>query len=135
MSDREHPTTAEPMPARRDPEPPVPEPTGAQTAVAVEVPDAVKQAEVAKDIVKERLDAVRSRGVTWVRPSDLLTRGASVVAGRGIAWNTAMGVRARSGLAAGARAVAGRVRRLPPLSAFGRGRSQEAQVRSGVGMR
>ena len=60
---------------------------------------------------------------------------ASVVAGRGIAWNTAMGVRARSGLAAGARAVAGRVRRLPPLSAFGRGRSQEAQVRSGVGMR
>ena len=133
MSDHEHPTLieqrGEPHPG---PEPAVTEPVSA----VVEVPDAVKQAEVATPTAKERLGAVRGRGVTWVRPTDLITRGASTVAGRGIEWNTAAGVRARQGLASGVRAGSSRVRRLPPLSAFGRSRGpSEGQVRSGVGMR
>ena len=133
MSDHEHPTLIEQRAeSQPGPEPAVTEP---HTRV-VEVPDAVKQAEVTKQTAKERLGAARGRGVTWVRPSDLITRGAAVVAGRGVEWNTAAGVRARQGLAAGVRAVSSRVRRLPPLSAFGRSRGpSEGQVRSGVGMR
>lgn len=83
---------------------------------------------------RAKLAAVRSRGVDWVRPTDLLARGAGALSGRGIdaASRVNRGIRAPIG---GRRADA-RARRLPPLSAFGRGTvAGPGQRRAGVGMR
>lgn len=100
------------------------------------VPDAVKQAEASKRAAKERLGAVRGRGVEWVRTSDLLTRATGTVAGVGIRFNAEAADRARRGVATGVRAVSARARQLPPLSAFGhRHTTENAAARSGVGMR
>jgi hypothetical protein len=108
----------------------------AEAAEVAGTPDAVKQQTARRDAVRERMDQVRGRGVEWVRPTDLIVRSSGTLAGRGIEFNSEQGRRFRSSLAAGARSVSERAKRLPPLSAFGRrGQHVEGPARSGVGMR
>lgn len=100
------------------------------------VPDAVKQAEASKRAAKERLGAVRGRGVEWVRASDLITRGSSVAAGAGIRFNKAAAIQTRRGVATVGRAISKRARQLPPPWAFGRRNAPaDGPVRPAVGMR
>ncbi len=102
----------------------------------VVVPDAVKQAEASKRTAKERLGAVRGRGVEWVRASDLITRGSSVAAGAGIRFNKAAAIQTRRGVATVGRAISKRARQLPPPWAFGRRNAPaDGPVRPAVGMR
>lgn len=74
------------------------------------------------------------RGVDWVRPTDLMARSGSRVAGAGIDFQADMARRSRHAATASARAVAERVRRLPPVSAFGRGHTDRSMSRDAVGM-
>lgn len=89
----------------------------------------------------------RRRGVEWVRPSDLLASRMGRVAGQGIDFQAELARRARRipgqayrgtrGLArSGARVVSERARKLPPVTAFGRGgRERHSWVsRSGIGL-
>lgn len=100
------------------------------------VPDAVKQAEESKRTAKERLGAVRGRGVEWVRASDLVTRGSSVAAGAGIRFNKAAAIQTRRGVATVGSAISKRARQLPPPWAFGRRNApDDGPVRPAVGMR
>ena len=124
-------------PRRIEPEQtPKPDPEAAEAAEVAGTPDAVKQQTARRDAVRERMDQVRGRGVEWVRPTDLIVRSSGTLAGRGIEFNSEQGRRFRSSLAAGARSVSERAKRLPPLSAFGRrGATQDGPARSGVGMR
>ena len=101
----------------------------------VVVPDAVKQAEASKRAAKERLGAVRGRGVEWVRPTDLIARHSAHAAGRGLDFQAELARRTRTPLGAGVRRLGDRARRLPPISAFGRSTAPASQVsRSGVSM-
>lgn len=99
-------------------------------------PDSVKQPpRSSPDRARQVLGQVRGRGVDWVRPSDLIARGGSRLAWRGMDFQTRQGYRLRSALASPARAVSGRARRLPPASAFGRPSSSPVgAVRGSVGM-
>jgi hypothetical protein len=130
---RQHdPRSAVPDPARERPEAsherPEPDLPAATT------PEAVRAAQVARDDKRHAL--VRGQGVEWVRPTDLMIRHSATVAGRGIDFETELARRARAPLAAGMRRLNERVRRLPPVSAFGRHpASRTAPVRSVVGMR
>lgn len=100
------------------------------------VPEAVKRAEASKSTAKERLGAVRGRGVEWVRASDLITRGSSVAAGAGIRFNKAAAIQTRRGVATAGRAISKRARQLPPPWAFGRRNAPaDGPVRPAVGMR
>lgn len=87
------------------------------------------------------------RGVTWVRPSELMNQATARAAGRGIDFQAELARRARrvpgqvyrgtrTGVRAGARAVSERARRLPPVSAFGRGGGERFTwiSRSGIGL-
>jgi hypothetical protein len=91
--------------------------------------------------------ARRPAGVEWVRPSDLITRGGSKVAGRGIDFQAELARRSRCGIVQAGRAtgrgvtraghaVSERARRLPPASAFGRGGGERFSwvSRSGIGL-
>ncbi len=79
--------------------------------------------------------AVRARGVEWVRPTDLMVRGGSRVAGAGIDFQRELARRARTATTERMHAVGDHARRLPPLSAFGRGGTDRGVERSAVGMR
>ena len=61
-------------------------------------------------------------------------QGPSRVAGAGIDFQADMARRSRHAATASARAVAERVRRLPPVSAFGRGHTDRSMSRDAVGM-
>lgn len=74
------------------------------------------------------------RGVDWVRPTDLMARSGSRVAGAGIDFQADMARRSRHVAATSARAVAARARRLPPVSAFGRGHGTQPMTRDSVGI-
>lgn len=89
----------------------------------------------------------RPAGVEWVRPSDLMTRGGSRVAGRGIDFQAELARKSRRGIVQAGRAtgrsvtraghvVSERARRLPPASAFGRGGGERFSwvSRSGIGL-
>ena len=99
-------------------------------------PDAVEAAHVRRDGDQgtpghER----RTRGVEWVRPTDLIARHSASLSGRGIDFETELARRARAPIANRMHDLADRAQRLPPLSAFGRSTtSPEGPVRSGVGM-
>lgn len=124
---RQHPEP-EPPRERNDPNP-------AETTDAAGTPDAVQDAESRK-AVKEKLAQVRGRGVDWVRPTDLLAQGGGTLSRRGIDRTTEMNRHVRAPIEKGARWVAERAKRLPPLSAFGRrGGAEQGPRRSGVGMR
>lgn len=112
-----------------------PDPAETAEAEAVGTPDAVKEAESRK-AAKEKLARVRGRGVDWVRPTDLLAQGGGVLSRRGIDRTADLNRRVRAPIEKGARWVADRAKRLPPLSAFGRrGGHELGPRRSGVGMR
>ncbi len=84
-------------------------------------PEAIQAADVDHNQNTQTLDTERpTRGVDWVRPSDLLSRAGGAVSRRGIDFQADLFRRARSGIATGARQAVGYARRLPPLSAFGR---------------
>lgn len=87
------------------------------------------------------------RGVTWVRPSELMAQTTARVAGRGIDFQAELARRARrvpgqvyrgarAGVRAGTTAMSERARRLPPVSAFGRGGGERftSVSRSGIGL-
>ncbi|WP_431878433.1 hypothetical protein [Amycolatopsis sacchari] len=123
----QHPHHVEtPRPERKDPDP----------TEAAGSPEAVKEAAVSRKAAKDRLARVRGRGVDWVRPTDLFAQGGGALSRRGIDLTTRGNQRMRRPFEAGARWVADRAKRLPPVSAFGRrGPADQAQRRSGVGMR
>lgn len=110
----------------------------ARTAQAAEAatPDAVKEGEVSRQAVKQRLAQMRGRGVDWVRPTDLMAHHAGSLSRRGIDFTAEQSRRPRAPLETHAQRIAERARRLPSLSAFGRrGTADQGQSRSGVGMR
>lgn len=74
------------------------------------------------------------RDVDWVRPTDLMARGGSRVAGAGIDFQAELARRARHLTAKRAHGLADRSSRLPPLSAFGRGDAPRSMDRTAVGM-
>lgn len=137
MSDQDHTNPAEQH--RLPPHPAQPQqkrttPTPAEDAEAAGTPDAIKEA-ASRRAAKEKLAQVRSRGVDWVRPTDLFAHGSGALSRRGIDVTAAGSRRLRAPIDKGARWAAERARRLPPLSAFGRrGGTDRGQARSGVGM-
>lgn len=97
-------------------------------------PDAVMEAALGDGGAKAALAKARGRGVEWVRPTDLIARQSSRLAGRGIDLHAELARRART--MTWIERMSDRARRLPPVSAFGRrGASQSGPARSGVGMR
>lgn len=76
-----------------------------------------------------------ARGVEWVRPTDLMARGGSRVAGAGIDFQRELARRARSATSEQMHALGHRARRLPLLSAFGRSGADRGMERGAVGMR
>ena len=71
-----------------------------------------------------------------MRPTDLIAQGGGRLSRRGIDRTAEMNRHVRAPIEKGARWVAERAKRLPPLSAFGRrGGAEQGPHRSGVGMR
>lgn len=124
---RRHPEPERAPQARKNHDP-------AEGAEAAGTPAAVKEAE-SRRAAKEKLARVRGRGVDWVRPSDLFAQGGGALSRRGIDFTADANRRTRVPVEKGARWVAERAKRLPPLSAFGRrGGTEQGPRRSGVGM-
>ncbi|QEA30072.1 hypothetical protein FGL91_16875 [Microbacterium sp. CBA3102] len=102
----------------------------------------------AKKTAAEAATGRRRSGVEWVSPSDLLAARLGRVAGQGIDFQAELARRARlvPGQAyrgtrtvarSGVRVVSERARRLPPVTAFGRGVGAERHSwvsRSGIGL-
>lgn len=89
----------------------------------------------------------RRSGVEWVRPTDLLAARTGGVAGQGIDFHAELARRTRRApgqayrgvrtvARSGARVVSERARRLPPVTAFGRGGNPRHSwvSRSGIGL-
>lgn len=79
------------------------------------------------------------RGVVWLRPSELMGQVTARVAGRGIDFRAELARRTRrlpvQTAAASRRAINRRARRLPPVTAFGRGgQPLPGATRSGIGL-
>ena len=125
--DNENPLVRDLM--RERPEPVVESPEPVEAPVA---PDAVRAAQVAREEKANVL--VRGRGVEWVRPTELMVRHSATVASRGIDFQSELARRTRRPLAVGVRRLGEQVRRLPPVSAFGRSTASQQVVRPGVGM-
>ena len=115
-----------------------PDPVAGDIAGATGTPDAIEATSIRHH--DPAIDPAFSphqrvgRGVDWVRPTDLMARSGSRVAGAGIDFQADMARRSRHAATASARAVAERVRRLPPVSAFGRGHTDRSMSRDAVGM-
>lgn len=75
----------------------------------------------------------RGRGVEWVRPTDLVARSSARVAGAAINFQSELHRRTRAAAQENTRRIAERARRLPPLSAFGRGATRTDAGRSSIG--
>ncbi|MGO3191540.1 hypothetical protein BSP109_03212 [Brevibacterium sp. Mu109] len=97
-----------------------------------------------KDAVAE---TEKARGVEWVRPSDLLASRSQRVAGRGIDFQAELVRRSRRvpvravratgrGITKTGAAISERARKLPPVTAFGRGAGERHSwvSRSGIGL-
>lgn len=99
------------------------------------VPEAVEAASVQGHSRSAGIDPAfyRGRGIEWVRPTDLMMRGGSRVAGAGINFQTELHRRAYQATATSARGIAERARHLPPLSAFGHGSSRRGAERGAIG--
>ncbi len=99
------------------------------------LPEAVEAASVQRRRPRAGIDpsAYRGRGVEWVRPTDLIARGSSRLAGAGINFQTELRRRTFEVTAASARGIADRARHLPPLSAFGHGNSRHGAERGAIG--
>lgn len=98
----------------------------------VGVPDAVEADHIRRRQIGPELSR-GGRGVEWVRPTDLMARHSTVVAGRGIDFVAALAHRVRAPLVAPARRLGSRVAHLPPVSAFGRGHQPHQVSRDAVG--
>lgn len=110
---RQHHQRREPVPDRRAAEPS--EKSG--------TPDAVRAAKLTRgDHGQKTIQNPdrRAQGVDWVRPTDLMARHSASLAGRGIDFEVNLARRTRTPLAAGAKRISNRARRLAPASAFGR---------------
>ncbi len=89
-------------------------------------PEAIQAADVHREKQPtEGVDVEKpTRGVDWVRASDLLSRGSGYVSRRGIDLDANLARGTRHGIAVSAkyvgRQIAAGARRLPPVSAFGR---------------
>lgn len=108
-------------------------------AGATGTPDAIEASHTSRRVdpaVDPALSRERrvGRGVEWVRPTDLMARTGSRVAGAGIDFQADMARRSRHAATTSARALAVRARRLPPVSAFGRGHADRATTRDAVGI-
>jgi hypothetical protein len=98
-------------------------------------PEALEAASVQSHRRGARIDPAfyRGRGVEWVRPTDLMVRGGSRVAGAGINFQAELRRRTYQATATSARGIAERARHLPPLSAFGHGSSRRGAERGAIG--
>ena len=98
-------------------------------------PEAVEAASVQSHSRSTGIDPAfyRGRGVEWVRPTDLIARGGSRVAGAGFNFQTELRRRTYQATATSARGIAERARHLPPLSAFGHGISRRGSERGAIG--
>ena len=89
----------------------------------------------------------RRPGVEWVRPTDLMASRSARIAGRGINFQAELARRSRrvpgqafrvthTGARTGVRFVSERARKLPPVTAFGRGSGEHYSwvSRSGIGL-
>lgn len=85
----------------------------------------------------------KSRGVEWVRPSELLASRSARLAGRGIDFQAELSRRTRrlpgqtyQATRLGVRTMSERARKLPPVTAFGRGSGERFSwvSRSGIGL-
>ncbi len=74
----------------------------------------------------------RGRGVEWVRPTDLAARGSARVAGAGINFQSELRRRTHEATLARVRGIGEHTRRLPPLSAFGRGAARSGTGRDAI---
>lgn len=94
---------------------------------------------------KETATGRRRSGVEWVRPSDLLAARLGRAAGQGIDFQAELARRVpgqtyrgtRTVARSGVRVASERARRLPPVTAFGRGGGAERHSwvsRSGIGL-
>lgn len=104
------------------------------------VPEAIQAADIdhratdAKALAEGGM-AARARGVDWVRPTDLLARGSGHAARTAIDFHAHLAEQARTGIRAGASRLGERARRLPPVTAFGRGTAgRPGAERDAVGM-
>lgn len=128
-----------PAPDTHEPEPNT-SPTPPESTDTAEAPEAVEAAKTSRRRHTNRTTLAaqelrRARGVEWVRPTDLLARRGAALAGRGIDFEVELARRTRTPITAGAQHLGERARRLPPLSAFGRGSTAQAALsRPGVGM-
>lgn len=110
-----------------------------QAAEARLVPEAIQAADIDHRAADTALAgdgmSTRARGVDWVRPSDLLARGSGHAARTAIDFHAHLAERTRSGLRAGASRFGERTRRLPAVTAFGRGQvGRSGAERDAVGM-
>lgn len=116
-----------------------PDPMIGDVAGATGTPDAIEASHTSRR-VDPAVDPALSRerrvgsGVEWVRPTDLMARTGSRVAGAGIDFQADMARRSRHAATTSARALAVRARRLPQVSAFGRGHADRATTRDAVGI-
>ncbi|MCK1800772.1 hypothetical protein ABZ787_05205 [Micrococcus luteus] len=100
-------------------------------------------------LTKDTTEAAKKQrpGVEWVRPTDLMVSRSARVAGRGIDFQAELARRsrrvpgqayraARTGARTGVRFVSERARKLPPVTAFGRGSGEHYSwvSRSGIGL-
>mgnify|MGYP000953744008 FL=1 len=116
-----------------------PDPMIGDVAGATGTPDAIEASHTSRRVdpaVDPALSRERrvGRGVEWVRPTDLMARTGSRVARAGIDFQADMARRSRHAATTSARALAVRARRLPPVSAFGRGHADRATTRDAVGI-
>ena len=89
--------------------------------------------EAASSDVAEKSKLTRARGVEWVRPTDLMARHSSALAGRGLELHTRFDAELRGKISAARTALGQQARRLSPLSSFGRSARHEAPTRAAVG--
>lgn len=99
----------------------------------IDTADEALDPEVAASDVAEKSKLMRARGVEWVRPTDLMARHSSALAGRGLDLHTRLDAELRGKVAAARTALGQQARRLSPLSSFGRGARHEAPTRAAVG--
>lgn len=115
--------------------------SGGDIAGATGTPDAIEASVTDRPRLHRAVDpaARNGRGVEWVRPTDLLVRSGSRVAGAGIDLQAELARHARqattsSTRAMSLRAMSLRARGLPPVSAFGRQSGRHGLDRGAVGM-
>jgi hypothetical protein len=108
---------------------------GESSVTRTSTPEAVEAASVQHHRSSAGINPAfyRGRGVEWVRPTELMARGGSRVAGAGINFQTELRRRTYEATATSARSIAKRARRLPPLTAFGHGGSRRGAERGSIG--